>query len=141
MKYYELKADGTIGRWTTDKEVAEANGLTLETEREFEIAWNGKTYFAGEAPAKPPRVADYDMALEEHLLSERVARGYTTREPTAYANSKNEIWRQDAADWSAHVDAVMEYALDVENAVKTGGVVPTLEEFKAALPKIVWMFG
>lgn len=86
----------------------------------------------------PPGVEAYDAAMEAHLRAERSERGYTAREPDAYLNSANERWAQDARDWVAHRDAVMEYALAVLNAVAAGGEAPTLDEFKAALPRIAW---
>ena len=80
----------------------------------------------------------YDAAMEEHLEAEKNARGYTKREPTDYANSGVARFKHDADDWSAHRDAVMLYGLEVQNKAKRGETVPTLEEFKAGLPKIVW---
>lgn len=86
----------------------------------------------------PPALADYDRAMEAHLTSARVARGYTTREPDCYANSSNPRWKQDAADWIAFRDAVMEYSLAVMNEYAATGIAPTLEEFKKGLPVIRW---
>ena len=86
----------------------------------------------------PPTLADYDAAMEAHLKAEREARGYTLREPSDYAGSSVERWAQDAADWIAHRDAVMLYALDVLNHVEAGDPAPTLDEFKNALPVIEW---
>jgi len=83
-------------------------------------------------------VADYDNAMEAHLAAERNARGYTTRSPIEYTNSTNPRWAQDAKDWQAHLDAVMNYGLEVMNKYEAGEPVPTLEEFKAALPVIQW---
>lgn len=83
---------------------------------------------------------DYDAAMEHHLLTERCERGYTTREPTQYINSGVPRFRQDARDWVAHVDAVMLYSLDVLNACRTENKVPSLEEFRAGLPRIVWTY-
>lgn len=92
-----------------------------------------------DAPA--PTVADFDAAMEEHLRSEREARGYTTREPDAYLASSNPRWKQDADDWVAHRDAVMTYAQQILNAVKAGTrAAPTLEEFGAGLPAIQWTY-
>ena len=89
--------------------------------------------------APPPALADFDAAMEEHLRTEREARGYTTREPDAYLSSSNARWAQDARDWVAHRDAVMEYALDLINAVSAGTrQPPTMDEFKAGLPAIAW---
>lgn len=84
-------------------------------------------------------IEEFDAAMEEHLLHEREARGYTTREPDSYLRSNNIRWRQDAEDWVAHRDAVMEYALQLINEVQSGlRSPPTMEEFKAGLPKIEW---
>jgi len=89
----------------------------------------------------PPTLADYDAAMENHLLTEREARGYTTREPDAYINSAVPRWAQDARDWVAHRDAVMGYALDLINAVEAGTrTPPTMAEFTAGLPRIEWSF-
>lgn len=83
-------------------------------------------------------VKKYDDAIEEHLLAERSARGYTVREPSLYLNSTNERWASDAKDWIAHVDSVMSYGLEVQNKFAETGEAPDLEEFKAGIPKIEW---
>jgi len=140
ITYYETVEGGTIGRSTEDKATADELGLTLTTEREIVYAYDGKRYFKGEAPERPVTFADYDNAMEAHLDAEKAARGYTKREPSDYAGSTNARWARDAADWIAHRDAVMEYGLEVENAAKAGEPVPTLEEFKAALPAVQWTF-
>ena len=80
----------------------------------------------------------YDDAMESHLDAEKYERGYTKREPSDYANSTVPRYKQDAADWTAHRDAVMLYGLDVLNKAARGEPVPTLAEFKAALPVIHW---
>lgn len=99
-----------------------------------------RVYEVRERPA--PTVEAYDAAMEAHLRAERSARGYTTREPDAYLESSNVRWAQDARDWVAHRDAVMSYALAVMNAVKAGlREPPTMEEFRAGFPKVVWTAG
>ena len=80
----------------------------------------------------------YDLAMEEHLDTEKAERGYTKREPSDYANSTVPRYKQDAADWTAHRAAVMLYGLDVLNKAARGEPLPTLTEFKAALPVIHW---
>ena len=85
-------------------------------------------------------VDDYDQAMEDYLREVRVARGYTTREPNDYFGSSNPRWAQDAKDWVAFRDAVMTYALDVINTHAKTGSAPTLEEFKAGFPKMVWTY-
>ena len=88
----------------------------------------------------PPTVTikDYDDAMEAHLRAEREARGYTTREPDYYLTSSVPRWAQDARDWVAHRDEVMLYALNIENKYESGEPVPTLDEFRTALPVITW---
>ena len=86
----------------------------------------------------PPTLADYDAAMEAHLASARVARGYTTREPDCYINSSNPRWAQDAADWIAFRDAVMEYGLAKMYEYTETGIAPALEDFKSGLPQIKW---
>ena len=83
-------------------------------------------------------VADYDRIMEEHIKSVCVARGYTTREPDAYLNSRNERWAQDAEDFIDFRDKVMEYGLMVQNEFVQTGKAPSLEVFKAGLPQIEW---
>lgn len=85
-------------------------------------------------------VADYDSAMEAYLRDVRVERGYTTREPDTYLHSAVERWAQDAKDWIAFKDAVMVYALTIINEYKASGNAPTLTEFKANLPKMVWTY-
>lgn len=83
----------------------------------------------------------YDEAMEAHLRKEREERGYTTREPDAYLSSSVPRWAQDARDWVAHRDAVMAYALEIINEVESGQrKLPTVEEFVAGLPNIVWTY-
>ena len=91
-------------------------------------------------PGKTVGMADYDAAMEEHIAAARIARGYTTREPDAYLNSRNERWAMDAMDYIAFRDAVMEYSLEVMNEYAATGRAPSLEVFKAGLPQIEWTF-
>lgn len=84
--------------------------------------------------------ADYDTMLEDYLCQVRVERGYTTREPDDYFGSSNPRWSQDAKDWVAFRDAVMTYALGVISTYTKTGNAPTLAEFKAGFPKMVWTY-
>lgn len=84
--------------------------------------------------------ADYDNAMEDYLRSVRSERGYTTREPDDYFGSSNPRWAQDAKDWVAFRDEVMTYALNVINTYAKTGNAPTLAEFKANFPKMVWSY-
>ncbi|MCQ2378001.1 MAG: hypothetical protein MJ016_02175 [Victivallaceae bacterium] len=115
----------------------EGHGFEL---RDVEEAYNGLWYLVGKVPPPPASViiAKYDKAMEAHLFAERAARGYTTREPSDYKGSSVPRWASDAEDWIAHRDQVMLYGLEVENHYKETGEGPTIEEFKAGLPKIHW---
>lgn len=85
-------------------------------------------------------VDDYDQAMEDYIREVRIARGYTTREPDDYFCSSNPRWAQDAKDWVAFRDEVMTYALDVINTYTKTGNAPTLTEFEAGFPKMVWTY-
>lgn len=85
-------------------------------------------------------VDDYDAAMEGYLREVRVERGYTTREPDTYLHSSDPRWSQDAKDWIAFKDDVMHYALAVINTYTKTGNAPTLTEFKAGFPKMVWTY-
>lgn len=88
-----------------------------------------------------PTLDEYDAAMEDFLREEREARGYTTREPDSYLTSSVPRWSQDAKDWVEHRDEVMEYALDLINAVAAGlREPPTMAEFLANMPKIIWHY-
>lgn len=60
-------------------------------------------------------IKEYDKAMENYIKHARVKRGYTTREPDCYINSKNKRWQQDAQDFIDFRDAVMEYGLQIMN--------------------------
>jgi hypothetical protein len=85
-------------------------------------------------------VEDYDAAMEDYLRSVLSERGYTTREPDDYFGSSVPRWAADAKDWVAFRDAVMTYALEVINTYTKTGNAPTLAEFKANFPKMVWTY-
>lgn len=79
-------------------------------------------------------IDDYDKAMEKYLQDTRFARGYTTREPTSYINSQHPRWHQDAVDWIAFRDSVMEYGLSVMNDYQQSGTIVTLDEFIDGFP-------
>lgn len=84
---------------------------------------------------------DYNRALEDYIRSIRVERGYDEREPSpSYDKSIVPRWRADAADFSEFRDRCMLYALPILNKYKNNEEVPTLAEFKAGFPKIVWSY-
>ena len=138
--YIKREAAGSISAATENAEIAPEIGCDEETDLPLVEAWDNKTYVSGEEPPRPVTFADYDNAMEAHLDAEKAERGYTKREPSDYRGSSNPRWAQDAEDWIAHRDAVMAYGLEVENKAKRGEPVPTLDEFKAALPVISWTY-
>lgn len=141
MTWYKVDGAGRIVGHTNFEGAAREFGFDLSTDRAIVTGPDGRYYIEGTEPAPVPSVADYDRAMEDLLMSERVARGYTTRSPAEYSGSRNARWAQDAADWVAHVTDVMEYALAVENAVAGGQPAPALDDFVAGIPRISWTFG
>ena len=99
-------------------------------------------YVREELQERQPTVKDYDHALERHIKDTRIARGYTTREPSSscYLHSPNPRWKQDALDWIDFINAVMTYGLQIQNDYAEGKPVPTLDEFIANLPQITWTY-
>ena len=135
MQYY-IDADRVIMAIHDD-------GVTVPTDAY--PAWKKEqtveVYNLGEVlPEIPVTPADYDRAMEEHITAARVARGYTTREPTEYLGSSVPRWAQDATDYIAFRDACMLYGLQVQNDYAAGKEVPTLEEFKENLPDVIWTY-
>ena len=108
------------------------------TINELEPDEKGRRFQIVEVEPPETTVADYDRAMEEHIYRTRAERGYTTREPSEYKDSSVPRWRQDALDYIAFRDEVMLYGLRIQNDYAAGKPVPTLEEFKAALPVITW---
>ena len=87
-----------------------------------------------------PSVEEYDQVMEDYITQTRMDRGYTTREPSAYANSSVQRFAQDAKDWQKFLDETMLYGLKVRNEYASTGIAPTIDEFKENLPKIVWTY-
>ena len=87
-----------------------------------------------------PSVEDYDQVMEDYITQTRMDRGYTTREPSAYANSSVPRFAQDAKDWQKFLDETMLYGMKVRNDYASTGIAPTIDEFKENLPKIVWTY-
>lgn len=87
-----------------------------------------------------PSLEEYDHVMEEHITQTRNERGYTTREPSAYANSSVPRFAQDAKDWQRFLDETMLYGMKVRDEYASTGIAPTLEEFKENLPKVIWTY-
>ena len=85
-------------------------------------------------------VEEYDQVMEDYITQTRMDRGYTTREPSAYANSSVPRFAQDAKDWQKFLDETMLYGMKVRNDYASTGIAPTIDEFRENLPKIVWTY-
>jgi hypothetical protein len=83
---------------------------------------------------------DYNRALEDYLREVRSERGYTDREPDQYIGSKVPRWDSDGRDFRDFRDDVMLYALPILNEYIATGNAPSLAEFKAGFPKMVWTY-
>ena len=87
-----------------------------------------------------PSIEEYDQIMEDYITQTRMDRGYTTREPSAYANSSVPRFAQDAKDWQKFLDDTMLYSMKVRDDYSSTGIIPTIDEFKENLPKIVWTY-
>lgn len=67
MVYYEILEDGTIGRSTPNKKIAEQLGLTLQTDEEIVYGYDGKRYFKGQEPQKPLPTKEEIEAIRREL--------------------------------------------------------------------------
>jgi hypothetical protein len=83
---------------------------------------------------------DYDNAMEDYIHQVAVDRGYTRREPSSYDDDPYPRFAQDAKDFKAFRSQVMLYALPILNEYLATGNAPTLAEFKAGFPKMVWTY-
>lgn len=50
--FYELLADGTIGRSTPSEKIAKSLGLKLQTDKDIVYGYDGKRYFKGDEPER-----------------------------------------------------------------------------------------
>ena len=111
------------------------NGYTQWTDEQIQNFYNDD-----KSTSEPILITaqDYDDAMEEHLLRQREARGYTLREPSDYKDDPYERFAQDALDWIAYRSQIMVYCLQIQNDYLEGKPIPSLSEFKRNLPDIVW---
>lgn len=61
MVYYEILEDGTIGRSTNNKKIAQSLGLSLQTEKEIVGGYDGKRYFKGQEPQKSTEMINQEI--------------------------------------------------------------------------------
>jgi len=90
----------------------------------------------GGPPPAAPTLADYEYAVQAHLDSEAIARGYAgILSACSYAGDPNPKFDADgicATDWRS---AVWTYCYDF---MASGQTPPPVDEFIAMLPTITW---
>lgn len=92
----------------------------------------------GLAPAVPA-IDDYKAAFDAHLDSVAQTKNYDNRITIAtYAGSTNATWADEAKAFIEWRDAALASMFAQLEAVQAGGEPPTVEQFIAALPEIVW---
>ena len=92
----------------------------------------------GLAPATPA-IDDYKAAFDAHLDSVAQSKSYDNRITIAtYAVSTNAVWAAEAQAFIEWRDAALASMFSQLAAVQAGGDAPTIDEFIAALPEIVW---
>lgn len=83
---------------------------------------------------------DYNSAMEEYIRKTHEDRGYIEREPSSYVNDPFPRFAQDAKDYIQFRSNVMQYGLPILNELLNNGSAPSMEDFKAGFPKIVWTY-
>ncbi|WP_320202806.1 hypothetical protein [Agrobacterium rosae] len=85
------------------------------------------------------KIEDYKAAFDDRLDIVAQSKGYDNRLTIAsYSGSTNPVWAGEAAAFIEWRDAALSSMFYQLAAVEAGGQAPTLEEFVAALPEIVW---
>lgn len=94
---------------------------------------------AATACREAKKIQNYSQALQEHLDKQAYSKGYDNGFTLAtYINSNNATWAQEAADFIAWRDACWQYAYNVQTQVEGGQDAPTIENFIANAPELVW---
>ncbi|TDW21080.1 hypothetical protein EV128_12249 [Rhizobium azibense] len=91
-------------------------------------------------PYQPPLSLDaYKVAFDAHLDTVAQARQYDNRLTIAtYITSSNPQWSAEAEAFISWRDQALTSMFTQLAAVQAGATPPTVEEFIAALPVIVW---
>jgi hypothetical protein len=88
-------------------------------------------------PSEP--LNDYKAAFDAHLDAVAQSRQYDNRVSIAtYAGSANPQWASEAQAFIAWRDLALGSMFEQLADVQAGGEIPTVEEFVAELPEIVW---
>ena len=92
----------------------------------------------GLAPATPG-IDDYKAAFDAHLDFVAQSKSYDNRITIAtYAGSTKPVWAAEAQAFIEWRDAALASMFAQLAAVQAGGEAPTVSEFIATLPEIVW---
>lgn len=86
-----------------------------------------------------PAIDDYKAAFDAYLDSVAQSKSYDNRITIAtYASSTNAVWAAEAQAFIEWRDAALASMFAQLAAVQAGGDAPTVEQFIASLPEIVW---
>lgn len=86
-----------------------------------------------------PAIDDYKASFDAHLDSVAQSKSYDNRITIAtYAGSTNATWADEAKAFIEWRDAALASMFSQLTAVQAGGDAPSIEEFIASLPEIVW---
>lgn len=86
-----------------------------------------------------PAIDDYKAAFDAHLDSVAQSKSYDNRVTIAtYASSTNPVWAAEAQAFIEWRDAALASMFAQLAVVQAGGDAPTIAQFVAALPAIVW---
>lgn len=101
-----------------------------------------KTVINGEFIISDPpiTVKDYEKTMENHLKTEKIARGYIDHDPSEFFNSGIQKLEQDAIDWIVHRNSVMTYGIGIISTFIDTGEGPTITQFASSLPTITWTY-
>lgn len=95
-------------------------------------------------PVVPEKTLDEIKSEFQNIISSKLnsvasEKSYeSTLSCASYASSSNLTWKAEADAFIAWRDDVWEYAYAALNAVNQGGAIPTVEEFTAGIPAMVW---
>jgi hypothetical protein len=101
--------------------------------------YDGSSFAAPQAVNPAVSLADYQRAVEAHVVATAQTRGYYSDVSLAsYLGSTNAAWAAEAAAFVAWRDDVWETTLAALAAWQSGGDAPTIAGLIAELPAIAW---
>jgi hypothetical protein len=122
------------------------HGLTLDSvsRRDGEIAisvadWIDAGGVIGRFVQPTPSLADFDAAIRANIDTVARERDFdSATDAAAYTQSTQAEWSAESLAFIAWRDQVWLYASDKLAKVQSGQTAPTIEEFLAEIPAIVW---